>query len=154
MDLKAVKALVGILNKNDLSSIEITEGDKKIKIEKNVNSCQAALQQTPASNNPQTAKEAVSDAPIESGVDFNNITEFKSPIFGVFYAAPSPESRPFVKIGDRIKKGDVLCIVEAMKLMNEICAETEGEIMIFAPQNKSWNSDKHYLKFINRIYYV
>lgn len=136
MDLKAVKALVGILNKNDLSSIEITEGDKKIKIEKNVSSCQAALQQTPASNNPQTAKEAVSDAPIESGVDFNNITEVKSPMVGVFYAAPSPESRPFVKIGDRIKKGDVLCIVEAMKLMNEICAETEGEIIDICAENE------------------
>lgn len=87
MDLKAVKALVGILNKNDLSSIEITEGDKKIKIEKNVSSCQAALQQTSASNNPQTAKEAVSDAPIESGVDFNNITEVKSPMAGILRRA-------------------------------------------------------------------
>ncbi|MDD4003177.1 MAG: acetyl-CoA carboxylase biotin carboxyl carrier protein [Clostridia bacterium] len=134
MDLKAVKALVGILSKNDLSSIEIVEGDKKIKIEKNVSLC-LTEQQTSVSNNLQSVKEAV-NAPLESGVDFNNITEVKSPMVGVFYAAPSPESRAYVKIGDRIKKGDVLCIVEAMKLMNEICAETEGEIIDICAENE------------------
>jgi acetyl-CoA carboxylase biotin carboxyl carrier protein len=63
------------------------------------------------------------------GVDFNDIIEVKSPLVGVFYAAPSPEAEPFVKVGDRIKKGEVLCVVEAMKLMNEITATHDGEIV-------------------------
>ncbi|MDO4356300.1 MAG: acetyl-CoA carboxylase biotin carboxyl carrier protein, partial [Clostridia bacterium] len=69
--------------------------------------------------------EPVAEAPV---VDFNQVTPVKSPMVGVFYAAPSPEKPPFVKVGDRVKKGDVLCIIEAMKLMNEITAEQDGEI--------------------------
>lgn len=71
----------------------------------------------------------------EGGVDFNNLTEVKSPMVGVFYAAPSPESEPFVRVGSRVKKGDVLCIIEAMKLMNEITAECDGEIVDICAQN-------------------
>jgi acetyl-CoA carboxylase biotin carboxyl carrier protein len=71
-----------------------------------------------------------------SPVDFNNIIEVKSPMVGVFYSAPSPGSEPFVKIGDRVKKGDVLCIIEAMKLMNEILREHEGEIVDICAENE------------------
>ena len=66
------------------------------------------------------------EAPV---VDFNQVTPVKSPMVGVFYAAPSPEKPPFVKVGDHVKKGDVLCIIEAMKLMNEIPAECGGEVV-------------------------
>ena len=62
-------------------------------------------------------------------VDFNRAREIKSPIVGVFYAAASPDAKPFVEIGSRVKKGDVVCIVEAMKLMNEITAEFDGEVV-------------------------
>ncbi|HML49609.1 MAG TPA: acetyl-CoA carboxylase biotin carboxyl carrier protein, partial [Clostridia bacterium] len=61
--------------------------------------------------------------------------EVKSPMVGVFYAAPSPESPPFVKRGDRVKRGDVLCIIEAMKLLNEIAAEADGEIADICVEN-------------------
>ena len=71
------------------------------------------------------------------GVDFNNIIEVKSPLVGVFYAAPAPDAEPFVKVGDRVKKGDVLCIVEAMKLMNEITASHDGEVIDICIQNGS-----------------
>ena len=62
-------------------------------------------------------------------MDFNDVFEAKSPLVGAFYAAPSPGAKPFVRVGSRVKKGDVLCIVEAMKLMNEIQAERDGEIV-------------------------
>ena len=78
----------------------------------------------------QSAQEAPASAPVEDpGVDFNDVFEAKSPLVGVFYAAPSPGAEPFVRVGSRVKKGDVLCIVEAMKLMNEIQAERDGEIV-------------------------
>ena len=71
------------------------------------------------------------------GVDFNDIIEVKSPLVGVFYASPAPDAEPFVKVGDKVKKGDVLCIVEAMKLMNEITASHDGEIVDVCIQNGS-----------------
>ncbi len=70
-----------------------------------------------------------------STVDFNHVTEVKSPMVGVFYAAPSPDAEPFVQVGSKVKKGDVLCIIEAMKLMNEITAEQDGEIVDICVQN-------------------
>ena len=57
-----------------------------------------------------------------------NLHNINSPMLGVFYSSPSPESEPFVKVGDKVKKGDVLCIIEAMKLMNEIASEREGVV--------------------------
>ena len=74
----------------------------------------------------------------ESGaqsVDFNNLIEVKSPLVGVYYAAPSPDAETFVSIGSKVKKGDVLCIIETMKLMNEIMAEQDGEIVDICVKN-------------------
>ena len=62
-------------------------------------------------------------------MDFNRVHEIRSPMVGVFYAAPSPQEEPFVSIGARVKKGDVLCVIEAMKLMNEIVADQDGEVV-------------------------
>jgi len=82
-----------------------------------------------------TSIEQLSSVDHHEVVDFNRITEVKSPIVGVFYAAPSPDVEPFVTIGSKVKKGDVLCIVEAMKLMNEITAECDGEIVDICVKN-------------------
>ena len=70
-----------------------------------------------------------------AGVDFNNLAEVTSPLVGVFYASPSPDAEPFVKVGSMVKKGDVLCIVEAMKLMNEIVAEQDGTVVDICAHN-------------------
>ncbi|MDF2685896.1 MAG: accB, partial [Clostridia bacterium] len=67
--------------------------------------------------------------PLTKAVDFNNIIEVKSPMVGVFYTMSAPDKDPFVKIGSHVKKGDVLCIIEAMKLFNDIIAENDGEIV-------------------------
>jgi len=68
-------------------------------------------------------------------VDFNRLVEVKSPLVGVYYSAPSPDAETFVSIGGKVKKGDVLCIIETMKLMNEIVAEQDGEIVDICIKN-------------------
>ena len=135
MNIKQIKALAQILAQNDLSALEINEGETYIRLERTV--AQPAAQAGAVLVAPpmpaaaaQPAQEAPASAPVEDpGVDFNDVFEAKSPLVGVFYAAPSPGAEPFVRVGSRVKKGDVLCIVEAMKLMNEIQAERDGEIV-------------------------
>lgn len=135
MNIKQIKALAQILAQNDLSALEINEGETHIRLERTV--AQPAAQADAVLVAPpmpaaaaQPAQEAPASAPVEDpGVDFNDVFEAKSPLVGVFYAAPSPGAEPFVRVGSRVKKGDVLCIVEAMKLMNEIQAERDGEIV-------------------------
>ena len=99
----------------------------------------------PTPSAPATAAPAPVAAPVETvpaapaheetNVDFNRAREIKSPMVGVFYAAPSPDAKPFVEVGSRVKKGDVVCIVEAMKLMNEITAEFDGEVVDICVRN-------------------
>ncbi|HEY8444463.1 MAG TPA: acetyl-CoA carboxylase biotin carboxyl carrier protein [Clostridia bacterium] len=127
MEVKKIKELAKILNEFDLSVIDISEGDSKIRLEKTHSS-------------PEKPQAAVITPPVvaqetDKEVDFNEIKEIKSPMVGVFYQAPSPDSPPYVKIGDKIKKGDVLCIIEAMKIMNEITAEFDGEIVDICAKN-------------------
>jgi len=122
MNIRNIKALAGILRENGLTAIEIADGETKIRLEKSA----------PAISGAQpvfAATAQVPAAPDGGPVNFNNLTEVRSPMVGVFYSAPSPESEPYVQLGSRVKKGDELCIIEAMKLMNEVCAETDGEIV-------------------------
>jgi acetyl-CoA carboxylase biotin carboxyl carrier protein len=123
MNIKNVKSLVQIMEASGLTAIEVSEGDTRIRLERAAGGPASAAA-------PVQAAPAEVLAPAEEGVvDFNNVFEVKSPMVGIFYTAPKPGAEPFVKIGDRVKKGDVLCIIEAMKLMNEITAETDGEIV-------------------------
>ena len=129
MNIKQIRQLVGILKESGLGVIEITEGESKIRLEA-AQQASPAVVMAAAAPSPSASSPAVPAAPTApAGVDFNDMTEIKSPMVGVFYTAPSPESDPFVTVGKRIKKGDVLCIIEAMKLMNEIVAEEDGEIV-------------------------
>ena len=135
MNIKQIKALAQILAQNDLSALEINEGETRIRLERTATQPVAqpgtvlVAPPMPAAA-AQPMQEAPASAPVDNpGVDFNDVFEAKSPLVGVFYAAPSPGAEPFVRVGSRVKKGDVLCIVEAMKLMNEIQAERDGEIV-------------------------
>ncbi len=122
MKIDELKLLADFMAENSISVLEIEEegGEspkKKIRIEKTtVGSVQPAPQAV------QTEKKAPIQEKEASG------KAVKSPMVGVFYAAASPEEKPFVQVGDKVKKGDVLCIIEAMKLMNEITADEDGEI--------------------------
>ena len=109
MNIKQIRELAQIAAENGLSAIEIAEGENRVRIERAVSAPAAEAEET--------------------NVDFNRTREIKSPMVGVFYAAPSPDAKPFVEVGSKVKKGDVVCIVEAMKLMNEISAEFDGEVV-------------------------
>ena len=134
MNIKQIKALAQILAQNDLSALEINEGKRASAWSGRPRSPWRNLARvgraTHAGGGRATHAEAPASAPMDDpGVDFNDVFEAKSPLVGVFYAAPSPGAEPFVRVGSHVKKGDVLCIVEAMKLMNEIQAERDGEIV-------------------------
>lgn len=129
MNIENVKELAKILNSNGLTRIEASEGNVKIVLEKTA----IAARVPQAENIPEITRTMVEIG--ESAVDFNELTEVKSPIVGVFYAAPSPDAMPFVSIGSKVRKGDVLCIIEAMKLLNEITAEQDGEVVDICIKN-------------------
>lgn len=133
MDIEKIIQLIDKVSEAPITSLNIEEGSLKISIEKNNGVMQTVTapaqvvpalrpMSVPAAELPQASIQEVQSAPKE---DFKEIT---SPLVGIFYAAASPEAEPFAKAGDIVKKGDVVGIVEAMKLMNEIESEVDGEI--------------------------
>ena len=135
MDLKLVKNLLDLISKTELNEVSIEEGDFKLKVKKQSDAPaqsapmqfqMPAAQQAPAQAASAPAS-AESSAPAEKESQPDGET-VKSPIVGTFYESPSPDSDPFVKVGDTVQKGDTLCIVEAMKIVNEIEAEFSGTV--------------------------
>ena len=136
MNIKQIRELAQIAAENGLSAIEIAEGENRVRIERAV-SAPAAIPTVVSMPMAAPAAPAPAPAPAaeETNVDFNRTREIKSPMVGVFYAAPSPDAKPFVEVGSKVKKGDIVCIVEAMKLMNEITAEFDGEVVDICVHN-------------------
>lgn len=136
MNIKQIRELAQIVSENGLSAIEIAEGENRVRIERAV-AAPAAVPAVVSMPAPMAAPTAPAPAPAaeETNVDFNRTREIKSPMVGVFYAAPSPDAKPFVEVGSKVKKGDIVCIVEAMKLMNEITAEFDGEVVDICVHN-------------------
>ncbi len=137
MDLKLIKNILDLIAESDVNEVSLEEGDFKIKVKKQgevqqVSYSQPAPAPQPAAPAPQAAAapktEEAADSASANQPDGETVT---SPIVGTFYKAPSPDSDPFVKVGDTVSKGDTLCIVEAMKIMNEIEAEFSGTIQKF-----------------------
>jgi len=144
MNLEHVKALADILNIKGLSAIEVGEGENRIRIERELsagafqNKSAAAPVQTPVTRVSSASTINEQEKPeteIPSAGTAGNLIEIKSPLVGVYYASPSPDAETFVSIGSKVKKGDVLCIIETMKLMNEITAEQDGEIFDICIKN-------------------
>jgi acetyl-CoA carboxylase biotin carboxyl carrier protein len=134
INIEIVRELAEIMRQFNLSRVE-ARGDR-IVLEKNagVSGAAAGFEAPYAPPAPPTALPSAALA-AESPVDFNHLMEIRSPIVGVFYCAASPDSPPYVTIGSKIKKGDVLCIIEAMKLMNEVMAEQDGEVVDICVKN-------------------
>ncbi|MGI5883949.1 MAG: acetyl-CoA carboxylase biotin carboxyl carrier protein [Candidatus Spyradocola sp.] len=141
MKINDIKVLAELVSKHKLSALEYSEGDTHLRIENAQNAGAPAAQPVaPAAQPVQPAAPAVEVAPVaaeDAGADFNAAKMVTSPMVGVFYASPSPSDPPFVTVGSKVKKGDVLCIIEAMKLMNEITAEEDGEIIDICATNGS-----------------
>ena len=136
MDIRKVKKLIELIEESGVSEIEIKEGEESVRVTRD------RLLHTnpePMGSTQSVVVDKVSDSvPEKNSVDSaedGNIV--KSPMVGTFYAAPSPEALPFVKIGQIIKEGDPLCIIEAMKTMNPIEAEVSGKIKAILVDNGS-----------------
>ena len=138
MNIKQIKSLADILKESDLSVLDISEGELHIHMERGTAAAPAAVVAAPAAVLTETAPaESLLPEDRSSELDFNDAKDIKAPMVGVFYSAPSPGATPYVSIGSKVKKGDVLCIIEAMKLMNEITAEEDGEIIDICATNGS-----------------
>jgi len=142
MDLRKLKTLIDLVAESGIAEIEVTEGDDKVRIVKHPN----VPATTPAPLVALAAPPAVAPAaaPAMAGAPAAAPTTtpepaagqvVKSPMVGTFYRSPSPEAKPFVELGQTVKPGDTLCIIEAMKLLNEIEAEIGGTIREILVEN-------------------
>ena len=137
MDKKKLKEIIGVFKESGLKKMEISEtvgGETySVKLES-----AAGTEYVPAPVQFVQTAPAEEKAPLADEAeikDYNKYRDVKSPMVGIFYAAPSPDAEPFVKVGSRVKKGDTLCIIEAMKLMNDVVAEEDGEIVEICAEN-------------------
>lgn len=130
MELIEIKFLADLMEERGLTSLEIEEGERSIRMQRQQTSFEPLPVPTVTVPAPvPVASKAESEAAEDGVVDFNGVTELKSPMVGTVYVSPTPGSEPYVKVGDKVKKGQVLCIIEAMKLMNEYTAPQDGEIV-------------------------
>ena len=133
MDLRKVKKLIELLEESALVEMEITEGDNTIRLSR---AMQVGPQATPQSlAMSPAAVEAPKVEPASSRVETPAGTVVESPMVGTYYDAPSPDAGPFVSVGSEVRKGDTLCIVEAMKTFNQIEAESDGIIRAIHKSN-------------------
>ena len=117
MDLRKIKKLIELVEESGVAELEVSSGDESIRISMATAGGQAAV---PVVAAPVAApKEAAPASPAQT---------LKAPMAGVFYQAPSPEADPFVSIGQQVSTGDVLCIIESMKMMNEVTSTTSGTV--------------------------
>jgi acetyl-CoA carboxylase biotin carboxyl carrier protein len=150
MNLKEIQQLVEIINTSDLDEVIIEEGDKKITLRRTTTKAAQVYQPMPvlqavqpvAQRAASPEMQAVSPAAPPAGKQdtavespAGNLIEIRSPIVGTFYRSPSPDSPAFINVNDTIRTGDVLCIIEAMKLMNEIEAEVSGTVVEILVEN-------------------
>lgn len=130
MDIRKVKKLIELLEESNIDEIEIKEGEESVRISRNRPNNQpqffAAPQMMAAA--PAPAPMAAAPAAAAPAAPANNGHVVKSPMVGTFYRSPSPSSPPFVEVGKHVKVGDVICIVEAMKMLNQIEADKAGVV--------------------------
>ena len=142
MDIKDIREIVKLFDESKANHLELKEdgfhlklADKPAKVNQTVQSAPAevpapAAQQPQQQPQPQESADSADEAQVDP-----NVHEVKSPIVGTFYRAPSPDSEPFVEEGSKIKAGETLCIVEAMKLMNEIESDKSGTVVKILMEN-------------------
>jgi acetyl-CoA carboxylase biotin carboxyl carrier protein len=140
MDLRKLKTLIDLVSDSNVSELEITEAEGKVRIVKGSHSGAPVPSYAPAHQNPAPAPLAVpapsaaalADVPAAETSDVHAV---KSPMVGTFYRSSSPGAKPFVEVGDMVKAGDTICIIEAMKILNEIEADKAGKVVQIMCEN-------------------
>jgi acetyl-CoA carboxylase biotin carboxyl carrier protein len=144
MDLKEIKSLIKLLEETDLAEIEVEESGRRIRVRKEQGrpaTLSASLQSEAAAQFPvpqgSPVAQGLQPLPEASEQTEPNLAVIHSPIVGTFYRAHTQGAEAYVKVGDLVKKGQILCIVEAMKLMNEIESDHDGTIAVICVEDKS-----------------
>ena len=121
-----IRTYAGLMQELGLTGLEITEGDRVVRLEKNAPAPARETIVVDAGTVPAASTAEAAVPKTEENADYISV---KSPLVGVFYAAPAENADPYVSMGDQVKTGQVLCVIEAMKLMNEIPAEVDGTVL-------------------------
>jgi acetyl-CoA carboxylase biotin carboxyl carrier protein len=133
MDLRKLKKLIDLVEASGIAELEITEGEEKVRIAKSIAGAPMMMQAPQMMHAPAPAAAPVAAAPVEDAVPEGHIV--RSPMVGTFYRAPSPGSKNFAEVGQSVNAGDTLCIIEAMKLLNEIESDQSGIIKAILVEN-------------------
>ena len=139
MDIRKVKKLIALLEASSVDEIEIKEGEESVRISRNTGApiamAAAPVPAVPAMPAPVAPAVAPAPAAAPAAPAVNTDNAVKSPMVGTFYRSPSPEAPSFVEVGQSVRAGDVLCIVEAMKMMNQIEADRAGTVTAIHAEN-------------------
>ncbi|WP_301666758.1 acetyl-CoA carboxylase biotin carboxyl carrier protein [Neisseria basseii] len=138
MDLRKLKKLIDLVEESGIAEIEVTEGEEKVRITRTIATAPVYAAPAPAAAMaaaPAPAPAATTPAPAAAPATRDLSNAQKSPMVGTFYRAPGPNASAFVEVGQQVKAGDTLCIIEAMKLMNEIEAEKSGTVKEILVEN-------------------
>jgi acetyl-CoA carboxylase biotin carboxyl carrier protein len=136
MDIRKIKKLIDLIQESDVSEIEISEGEESVRISRNQHSA-AISYSTPAPTHYAAPAPAPAAAPAvaETSSAVNEANAVRSPMVGTFYRSSSPEAAPFVEVGQSVSAGDVICIIEAMKMFNQIEADRSGTVKAILVEN-------------------
>ena len=133
MDLRKLKKLIDLVQESGIAELEITEGEEKVKIVKGGVVVSAPAAALPPVAEVKPAPAAAAPGPEPEAAQEGHVV--KAPMVGTFYRTPSPDAKPFVEVGQAVKEGDTICIIEAMKLMNEIEADASGTVKAILVEN-------------------
>lgn len=142
MDIRKIKKLIDLIQESDVAEIEIQEGEESVRISRNSSAAaptvmmtQAAQQPMVAPAAPAPAAEQTAEEPAPASASSNVANAVRSPMVGTFYRSSSPEAAPFVEVGQTVSEGDVICIIEAMKMFNQIEADRSGTVKAILVEN-------------------
>jgi acetyl-CoA carboxylase biotin carboxyl carrier protein len=138
MDIRKIKKLIDLIEESDVAEIEIHEGEESVRISRTSSAAQVVMQAAPVA--PAPAPTAVAPAPVAEAAPApapaqNTANAVKSPMVGTFYRSSSPEAPAFVEVGQSVSVGDTVCIIEAMKMFNQIEADRSGTVKAILVEN-------------------
>ena len=145
MTFEEIRQILEMMREHGLSEFELEQGDVKLRLRKEIGTGPMRSTAPTAVPAGTAAPDDTARAPVAEEMDLAIV---KSPIVGTFYRAPEPGAKPFVEIGDAVKKGQVLCIIEAMKLMNEINSEWDGDVV------KAYVENGHAVQYGERLFAI
>lgn len=135
VDIRKVKKLIELLEESGLAEIEIREGEESVRISRYGQGGAQIMYAPPASGGPASKVPVLTDSPLPSVAAAPAGHTLYSPMVGSFYLAPAPGSKPFVNVGQRVNVGDTVCVIEAMKILNQIEADASGVITAILAEN-------------------